>query len=337
LKVVTLPDTLIALADESFYGCSSLKVVTLPATLASLGDGSFYGCSSLKVVTLPATLIAIGNYVFDGCSSLEVVTLPATLASLGDGSFYGCSSLKVVTLPGTLIAIGNNVFAGCSRLTTLFFGPSLATTAAAVAVDQPAVHLGINCSISGQTPITGTRYHLQGVNYDLCKAEFLKLRAETKEKYIAIERPLPLWIDKITTSIPITRVWAPDVIIAMIGGPFEGYSRCIDLPPALQAAPARMQSWAEVELWRWWTPPDVAGDTGDLAQFRLLSAEYRSVVWTILLVCERYAVMRVDEEVGGSGDGTVAVAPYGEVPVELWMLIFGFYQRDVPVQHMLFF
>jgi hypothetical protein len=36
---------------------------------------------------------------------------------------------------------------------------------------------------------------------------------------------------------------------------------------------------------------------------------------------------------GGGAGGTGAVLPYGEVPVELWMLIFGFCRRDAPVQH----
>jgi hypothetical protein len=39
------------------------------------------------------------------------------------------------------------------------------------------------------------------------------------------------------------------------------------------------------------------------------------------------------DEGGGGEEGTGALTPYGEVPVELWMLIFGFCRRDVPVQH----
>jgi hypothetical protein len=39
-----------------------------------------------------------------------------------------------------------------------------------------------------------------------------------------------------------------------------------------------------VELWRWWTPLDVAATR---AQFRLLSVQYRAMVWTVLLVCDR--------------------------------------------------
>jgi hypothetical protein len=55
------------------------------------------------------------------------------------------------------------------------------------------------------------------------------------------------------------------------------------------------------------------------------------MVWTVLLVCERHAAM--GEE--GGEEGTGALTPCGEVPVELWMLIFGFCRRDVPVQHAL--
>jgi hypothetical protein len=77
---------------------------------------------------------------------------------------------------------------------------------------------------------------------------------------------------------------------------------------------------------------------GEVAQFRLLSMEYRAAVWTVLLVCERCAA---DAERGGRGFAgvtwmdKVAAAPYGEVPIELWMLIFGFCRRNVPVQHMI--
>jgi hypothetical protein len=73
----------------------------------------------------------------------------------------------------------------------------------------------------------------------------------------------------------------------------------------------------------------VAG-AGDVAQFRRLSVQYRAMVWTVLLVCERCVAMG---EVGGDERGTGAVVPYGAVPVDLWMLIFEICRRDVPVQH----
>jgi hypothetical protein len=114
-------------------------------------------------------------------------------------------------------------------------------------------------------------------------------------------------------------VYAPDAVVALLGGPFKGYARYADMPPAVRTGPACLQSWAGMELWRWWTPPDVV--SADPAhQFHRLSPGYRAAVWTVLLVCERHA-----DSVGRGG----TAVPYGEVPVELWMLIFGFYKRSI--------
>jgi hypothetical protein len=67
--------------------------------------------------------------------------------------------------------------------------------------------------------------------------------------------------------------------------------------------------YARVHLLKWWTPPDVD------SQFRLLSRQYRDVVWNSLLAFERYE--------------KTEMFPYCEVPIEIWMLIFGFMKRDV--------
>jgi len=79
--------------------------------------------------------------------------------------------------------------------------PAAATPAAATAEErkQPkqkqAVHHHIICDRSGMNPIKGTRYHLAGVNYDLCEAEFNKLAEDEKAKFVVIarrgDRPAP--------------------------------------------------------------------------------------------------------------------------------------------------
>ena len=66
---------------------------------------------------------------------------------------------------------------------------------------------------------------------------------------------------------------------------------------------------ARVHLLKWWTPPDVD------SQFRLLSRQYRDVVWNSLLAFERHE--------------KTEMFPYCEVPIDIWMLIFGFMKRDV--------
>jgi len=73
--------------------------------------------------------------------------------------------------------------------------PPAAPTAPAAptpsADDAPAnnVHPGVTCDRSGQSPITGIRFHLRGHNYDLCQAEFDKLPEAEKALYTAIPPP----------------------------------------------------------------------------------------------------------------------------------------------------
>jgi len=81
-----------------------------------------------------------------------------------------------------------------------------ATTATANAAEQQqpqqsaaeaeeAVHHHVTCDTSGMNPIRGVRYHLAGVNYDLCEAEFNKLSEAEKAKFVVIrhrgDRPTP--------------------------------------------------------------------------------------------------------------------------------------------------
>jgi hypothetical protein len=176
--------------------------------------------------------------------------------------------LTEVALPDTFTALGEGTFQGCNSLTTLFIAASTTTYAADIAASTTTHAADIAAS---------TTTHAADI------AAF--------------------WNCLIPIHIPgIERVWAPDAIVAVLGGPFQGCTRYVDLPPALQAAPAHIQTWSGIELWRWWTPPDAAG-AGEVAQFRLLSAKYRATVWTVLLICERCAAM----ESADNEEGTVAL------------------------------
>lgn len=49
------------------------------------------------------------------------------------------------------------------------------------------VHEGIGCDRSGVLPIIGPRYTIPGANYDLCEAEYLKLREEEQQRFRRVE------------------------------------------------------------------------------------------------------------------------------------------------------
>ena len=51
------------------------------------------------------------------------------------------------------------------------------------------MHPGIVCDRSGQCPIIGPRFHLEGEDYDLCQEEFDKCSEAEKRLYVCIDRP----------------------------------------------------------------------------------------------------------------------------------------------------
>ena len=104
------------IADEAFYGCTSLASVTIPDSVTSIGDDAFYGCTSLASVTIPDSVKSIGDEAFYGCESLSNVTIPNNVTKIGDRTFVNCTSLTSVTIPDGVISIGYYAFSGCTSL-----------------------------------------------------------------------------------------------------------------------------------------------------------------------------------------------------------------------------
>ena len=107
------------IADNAFYGCTSLTSVTIPNSVTSIGDSAFYGCTGLTSITIPNSVERIGYATFSGCTGLTSVTIGNSVTSIGDSAFYGCSSLTSVTIPDSVTSIGSSAFSGCDSLTSM--------------------------------------------------------------------------------------------------------------------------------------------------------------------------------------------------------------------------
>lgn len=97
---IVIPDTIdgyvvTAIDADAFFG-ATITSLTLPNTVVEIGSNAFYGCMRLSSVTLGTSLRTIREGAFRGCIELYSITLPASLASIETDAFYGCRKLVEV-------------------------------------------------------------------------------------------------------------------------------------------------------------------------------------------------------------------------------------------------
>ena len=117
---LTIPNSVTAIKNSTFSGCSSLTAITIPEGVTSIGDEAFLVCSNLTDITLPEGVTSIGYNAFDGCSSLTAINIPEGVTSIGERAFFDCSSLTTVVLPKSVKDIYSMAFGWCPELTDVY-------------------------------------------------------------------------------------------------------------------------------------------------------------------------------------------------------------------------
>ena len=90
--IKTASNTLIA-------GC---KNTMIPNSVIAIGEQAFSGCTGLTGITIPNSVTSIGGSAFSSCTGLTGITIPNSVTSIGRGAFYNCDNLTSITIPNSL-------------------------------------------------------------------------------------------------------------------------------------------------------------------------------------------------------------------------------------------
>lgn len=120
---VTIPDSVTAIHDVSFFNCSQLTNISIPNSVTYIGDSAFSYCTSLKSITLPSSLSTISRALFSGCSQLTTIHIPDSVSSIQFYAFHDCENLKTIRIPVSVTSIGSYAFDDCpSSMTVTYSG-----------------------------------------------------------------------------------------------------------------------------------------------------------------------------------------------------------------------
>lgn len=98
VEEITLPEGVVCVYMEAFYGRKKLRKVVLPSTLDTIWRSAFEGCENLEeVVFHPNTkqLKNIGNRAFFGCTKLRKLDLPDCVARVGEEFIYNSGIIDI--------------------------------------------------------------------------------------------------------------------------------------------------------------------------------------------------------------------------------------------------
>ena len=116
-----------AIGKYAFKDCKQITEISIPDSVVRIAESAFAFCHGLTVATLPNRLEKIEAEAFRGCRSLTELIIPNSVTNIGDEAFHMCTGIKHVTIGDGLRSIPEVAFSGMTNLTSVTIGSSLET------------------------------------------------------------------------------------------------------------------------------------------------------------------------------------------------------------------
>ena len=130
ITYVSIPNTVKAIENYAFSGCSGLYSLTIPNSVTRLGL-QFIGGTAISSITVPKSVTDCGQSwggAFDKAASLKSVTFQEGMKKIPDFICYATdysSHISSVSMPDTVTEIGARAFQNCRNLKEIRLSASL--------------------------------------------------------------------------------------------------------------------------------------------------------------------------------------------------------------------
>lgn len=119
-KNTVIPNSVTAIGDYAFYGCSGLTSIEIPNSVTSIREQAFYSCTDLKNITFGNSVTTIGYGAFQWCDSLTSIDIPNSVTTIGSYAFAFCSKLTSISIGNSVTSIGLEAFFSCGNLKDVY-------------------------------------------------------------------------------------------------------------------------------------------------------------------------------------------------------------------------